>query len=165
MPEEITVYPHVGIAILNIAKVWIGCIIGIFAILWAGSHIIPPEIGWTTNLGAFLLLCGGVLFAIQQLMHYSNTYLRITSEAIIYKRGWIPSTTDNIFWVNIKDINSSTSITESLLGTGSIIIVVALRNEIYTAKIGYLPNHEAICTLIRDRIGKLSADTRQVTYT
>jgi len=159
-----TVYPHQAVAILSILKVWTLTGAAITALI-LGRVYIPEEVRPFTNGLALLLFLGSLFFAIHQLLHYSHTYLKICKEAIIYRKGWIPSSTDNIFWINIKDINTSASVTESLLGTGTIIIIVAIRNAVYQIQIGYLPHHEKIAGEIRDHLSTLNQEARQVTYT
>jgi membrane protein YdbS with pleckstrin-like domain len=160
-----TIYPHTGIALIQIAKVWaiLGLMVG--GILWAQAKYLPPEVYQFANLACFLLVVGGALFAVYTILHYTNTYVEITKDAIIYRRGWIPHSTDTIFWVHIKDINSSASVTESLLRTGSITILVAIRNNLVATRMSYLPNHEEFADYIRKKIGRFSDATRQVTYT
>lgn len=159
------VYPHTGIAILSIAQVWLVCALIIGAILWASDGIIPQELVVPSMWACFLILLGAILFAVHRLLHFANTYLEWDKDALIYKVGWIPSRTDTIFWVNIKDVNASTSVAESLLSTGSIILIVAIRHEITTIKIPFLPEHVKIHEIIREKIGKYTSDARQVTYT
>jgi hypothetical protein len=160
-----TIYPHTGIALIQIAKVWGILAIMIGGILWAQHSYLPPELYQFANLAAFLLVIGGAFFAVYTILHYTNTYVEITKDAIIYRRGWIPHSTDTIFWVHIKDINSSASVTESLLRTGSITILVAIRNNLVATSMNYLPNHEEFADYIRRKIGRFSDATRQVTYT
>jgi len=81
------------------------------------------------------------------------------------KERWIPTTTDTIFWIHIKDVNSSASVSESLLGCGTVSIVVALRNIMQVVKIPYLPKHEEFSAYIRDKIGQSVGNINQVTYT
>lgn len=157
-------YPHPAIAIISIAKLWI--ITGIILVgCYIGIPELPEELKTPAKGFAILLAMGSILFAMHRLLHYSNTYITITKDALIYREGWIPSTTDNIFWVNIKDINTECSIAESLLKTGSIIVVVAIRTDIYKVRIRYLSDHETIAKNIREHIGTLNEGARQVTYT
>jgi hypothetical protein len=160
-----TLYPHIGIALIEIAKVW--AILGVMIIgaLFAQHKFLDPQLDFFINLGCFLLVVGGALYAIYRILHYTNTYVEITKDALIYRKGWIPHSTDTIFWVHIKDINSSASVTESLLKTGSITILVAIRNSLVSTTISYLPKHDEFCIYIRERIGRFSDATRQVTYT
>lgn len=160
-----TIYPHTGIALIQIAKVWAILAIMVGGILWAQRSYLPPDLDQFANLAAFLLIIGGGLFAVYTILHYTNTYVEITKDAIIYRKGWIPHSTDTIFWVHIKDINSSASVTESLLRTGSITILVAIRNNLVATSMNYLPEHEIFAEYIRKKIGRFSDATRQVTYT
>ena len=162
--KQTTVYPHQAVAIMSIASVWVITITMLAGIYFGKTHL-PPELQLPSTGLAIFLIIASILFAIHRLLHYSNTYLTIAPEALIYKKGWIPSSTDNIFWVNIKDINTESSVTESLLKTGSIVIIVAIRTAIYQVKISYLPQHEDIAAKIRAHIGVLNQDARQVTYT
>lgn len=159
------VYPHTGVAILSIVQIWVICGIMIGAILWASHTVLPKSLVFPANGACFLLMLGAILFAIHRLLHYANTYLELAEDALVYKVGWVPSKTDTIFWVNIKDVNASTSVAESLLGTGSIILIIALRHEIGMIKIPFLPEHEKILALIRDKVGRYASEARQVTYT
>lgn len=159
-----TFYPHQAIAYIAILKVWAITGAMIAGLLLGHSHI-PPELHSFSNGAALALFLGSLLFALHRLLHYSHTYLAVTEEALIYRQGWIPSTTDNVFWINIKDINTSSSVTESLLGTGSILIIIAIRTSIYQIRVSYLPNHENIAAEIRKHVGALNQDARQVTYT
>jgi membrane protein YdbS with pleckstrin-like domain len=163
--EGMTIYPHTGIAIIEIIKAWSVMAIMIAGLFYAGQTILPPDLRFYANLGCFLLVLGAAAFAVQRILHYTNTYVEITKDALIYRRGWIPHSIDTIFWVHIKDINSSASVTESLLKTGSIKIIVAIRASMALVEIHYLPNHEKFAQFIRERIGKFSDATRQVTYT
>jgi membrane protein YdbS with pleckstrin-like domain len=165
LEDGATIYPHSGVAVIEILKVWTILAIMIGGLYWSSKSIIPPDLRFFANLGCFLLVLGGVLFAMHRLLHYTNTYVEITKDALIYRKGWIPHTSDTIFWVHIKDLNSSSSVTESLLGTGSVGILVAIRNSMVLVKMSYLPNHEGFADFVRERIGKLSDVTRQVTYT
>lgn len=158
------VYPHPAIAVLSIIKLWI-VTGGLLAAIFFGRPHLPEPFWGPLSILAGLLLLGSLLFAAHSLLHYSNTFLAIHESSLIYKKGWIPSTTDTIFWVNIKDINTKASISESLIGTGSIILTVAIRTEIYLVSIGYLPNHEQIASKIRDHLGNLNKNANQVTYT
>lgn len=161
----ITIYPHTGVAIIEIAKVWVVVGLMIAGLYYAGNNLIPPDLKVFADLGCFLLVVACALFALQRILHYTNTYVEITKDALIYRRGWIPHTIDTIFWVHIKDLNSSASVTESLLGTGTVKIIIAIRTSMALVEIKYLPNHEEFATYIRERIGKFSEVTRQVTYT
>jgi hypothetical protein len=159
-----TFYPHQAVAYIAILKVW-GLTGAMIAGLLLGQSHIPTELHPFSNGAALALFLGSLLFALHRLLHYSHTYLSITDDALIYRQGWIPSNTDNVFWINIKDINTSASVTESLLNTGSIIIIIAIRTSIYQIRISYLPYHENIATEIRRYVGALNQDARQVTYT
>jgi membrane protein YdbS with pleckstrin-like domain len=161
---SLRVYPHQAVAFISIAKLWFISLIIIGGIITGIPHLPKDLILPAKGLAAFITL-GSILFAFHQLLHYSHTHLTITKEALIYKKGWVPSTTDNIFWVNIKDINTECSVTESLLGTGSIVVVVAIRTAIYQVKVSYLPHHEKIAEAIREQIGALNENARQITYT
>jgi hypothetical protein len=160
-----TIYPHTGVALIEIAKVWAIIALMIGGIIWGQKTALPPDLHFFANLACFLLTVGAVLLAMHRILHYTNTYVEITKDALIYRRGWIPHSTDTIFWVHIKDINSSASVTESLLGTGSITILVAIRNNLLSTKMSYLPKHEEFANYIRGKIGRFSDATRQVTYT
>lgn len=162
--DPVTLYPHGGVALLKIAKVW-AMVIAATVVVVVAQHFLPQDVGQFLNYGAILLWVGAVMFAAHQFLHYSNTYLQISDEVIVFRKGWIPSVTDTIFWVNIKDINTSTSVGESMLGTGTIILLVAIRNIMGSVRIPYIPQHEAIASHIRERVGKLTAGTQQVTYT
>lgn len=159
-----TIYPHGGVAVLKIMRVW-----GIVALITVGALVaqryLPPHTGNLLNYAAIPLWLGAVVFAAQQFLHYSNTYLVISDEAMVYRKGWIPNITDTIFWVNIKDVNTSRSLGEGLLGAGTIILIVAIRNLITTVTIPYIPEHEMIAGAIRSRVGRLNTATQQVTYT
>lgn len=159
-----TFYPHQAVAYLAIFKVWAITGTMIAALLFGQPHL-PAKLHPFSSGAALALFLGSLLFALHRLLHYSHTYLAITDDALIYRQGWIPSNTDNIFWINIKDINTSASVTESLINTGSIIIIIAIRTSIYQIRINYLPNHEAIAAEIRRYVGALNQDARQVTYT
>lgn len=162
--EETIIYPHTGVALIQIAKVWSAVtILTILVVL--GKNMVPGDLGNVFMYGLIALWGMAVMFAAHQFLHYSNTYLKITNDAVIFRKGWIPSYTDTIFWVNIKDINTATSVGESLLGTGTIVLVVAIRAAIGEVKIPYMPHHEDIASHIRNRIGALTAGTKQVTYT
>lgn len=163
--DGITIYPHTGIAIIEITKVWLVVGIMIGGLYYAGITVIPPEMKIFADLGCFLLVVACALFALHRILHYTNTYVEITKDALIYRRGWVPHTMDTIFWVHIKDLNSSASVTESLLKTGTVKVIVAIRTSMALVEIKYLPNHEEFANFIRERIGKFSEVTRQVTYT
>lgn len=163
--KSLTIYPHTGVAIIEIIKVWIIVAFMIAGLYYAGQSLLPPNLKIFADVGCFLLVVGAALFALQRMLHYTNTYVEITKDAIIYRRGWIPHTIDTIFWVHIKDINSSASVTESLLKSGTIKIIVAIRNSMALVEINYLPDHEKFAQFIRNKIGKYSDATRQVTYT
>jgi membrane protein YdbS with pleckstrin-like domain len=163
--EGITIYPHTGIAIIEIAKVWFVVGLMIAGLYYAGAHVLPPDLRFFANLGCFLLVVASALFALHRILHYTNTYVEITKDALIYRRGWVPHTIDTIFWVHIKDLNSSASVTESILKTGTVKVIVAIRTSMALVEINYLPKHEEFATFIRERIGKFSEITRQVTYT
>lgn len=162
--ETTTIYPHTGVALLKIAKVW--AITAVMTLIVVGlSRAVPPEIGRLVSLGAIGLWIGAIIYASHQFLYYSNTYLRVSEEAIIYRKGWIPSITDTIFWPNVKDINTSTSVGESMLGCGTIILVVAIRTYLSEIRVPYLPNHEKVAEIIREKVARMSLATRQVTYT
>jgi membrane protein YdbS with pleckstrin-like domain len=163
LPEAI-IYPHQAIAYISIAKMWAITGAAIGGVVFGRQHLAENLQTPATALIAFLILAS-LLFAAQRLLHYSHTYLSITKNALIYRKGWIPSNTDNVFWINIKDINTSSSVTESLLKTGSIVIIVAIRNTIYQIQVSYLPKHEDIASKIRAHVGVLNQDARQITYT
>jgi hypothetical protein len=165
MKDGTTLYPHTGVAIIEIAKVWFVVGLMIAGLYYAGKNLLPPELRIFADLGCFLLVVASALFALQRILHYTNTYVEITKDALIYRRGWVPHTMDTIFWVHIKDLNSSASVTESLLGTGTVKIVIAIRTTMALVEIKYLPKHEEFANFIRERIGKFSEVTRQVTYT
>jgi uncharacterized membrane protein YdbT with pleckstrin-like domain len=137
----------------------------IAGLYYAGNNVLPPDLKIFAKVGALMLVIGCGLFALQRILHYTNTYVEITKDALIYRRGWIPHTIDTIFWVHIKDLNSSASITESLLGTGTVKVIVAIRTSMALVEIKYLPKHEEFANFIRQRIGRFSEVTRQVTYT
>lgn len=166
--KTITVYPHTGVAIFQIVKLWImiGIVIGGYIALQnSGKNPLPANIQPMIKTGMFLLAAGGVLFAAHQFLHYANTFIQFTDDAIIYRRGWIPSHTDTIFWVNIKDINTSASVIESTLSSGTIVFVVAIRNTMESVRVSYLPQHEEIASYIRERIGAFNSNISQVSYT
>lgn len=166
--ETATIYPHTGVVFFEIAKLWAFVIIAtaaFVAIPHVAPGLIPEDIRGLLLYGILALWAGAVLFAAYKFLHYANTFMQFTDDAIIYRKGWIPSSTDTIFWVNIKDINTSASISESVLGSGSVIIIVAIRTEIYPVNIGFIPENEKVAEYIRTKIGRLTEGTRQVTYT
>jgi membrane protein YdbS with pleckstrin-like domain len=159
------IYPHTGIALLEIAKVWAVLSLLIWGFYVAGANFMPPELMIWRNIGCFLMVCGGAFFAVHRLLHYTNTYVEIAKDALVYKKGWVPNTTDTIFWIHVKDVNSSASVTESLLGCGTVSIVVALRNVMQVVQIPYLPKHEEFAAYVREKIGAFAGNISQVTYT
>lgn len=162
--EVVTIYPHGGIALLQIAKVWtiLGLFIGGYL---AANHMLPQEVDKMLRFGCMGLAAGGMLFAAHRFLHYSNTYVQFTDDAIIYRKGWIPHSSDTIFWINIKDINTGATISESMLSSGTIILVVAIRTAVGVVKINFLPQHELIAEYIRQKIGSFNDGVRQVSYT
>ena len=165
--EIVTIYPHTGVAIFQILKVWlfIGAFLAGYILLnLSGKNPFDPEIRPMIKTGLILLAGGGALFAIHQLLHYANTYLQFSDDAIIYRRGWIPSTTDTIFWINIKDINTSASIPESFLNSGTIMLVVAIRTDMDNVFVPYIPDHEGIADYIRQKLGNFNSRVTQVSY-
>jgi membrane protein YdbS with pleckstrin-like domain len=160
----VTIYPHGGVALLKIAKVWtltlmvsVGCLVA--------QHYLPAQSGNVLSYVAIALWVGAVIFAAHQFLHYANTYVTISEDAVVYRKGWIPNVTDTIFWVNIKDVNTSTSLGEGLLGSGTITLVVAIRNMTSIVTIPYIPDHEIVASGIRNKVAQLNEATRQVTYT
>jgi len=53
----------------------------------AGAKFMPPELLLWRNLGCILLVCGGAFFAMHRLLHYTNTYVEVAKDALVYKQG------------------------------------------------------------------------------
>jgi hypothetical protein len=162
--QTITLYPHTGTALIEIAKVWGMILVAVLIIFWVDKTL-PSQLAQATNWLSFGLVLGGVLYAAHRLLHFANTFIQITDDAIICRSGWVPSHTDTVFWVNLKDVNLASSIGESMLKTGSLILLVVIRDQSYSIRVPYLPNHEAVASYIRKRIGKYNKDIKQITYT
>lgn len=158
-------YPHVGCVLKEIIQVWITVIALITVLLYFSPLIVPHTIKPYTKWIIFLSTTVAILWTAYAFMRYTHTYAKITKEAIIYRKGWVPSQTDTIFWVNIKDVNTYSSVLESLMGSGTVILKVAIRTEIEEIRIEFLPEWRELEEYIRKRIGKLSLHVTQVTYT
>jgi hypothetical protein len=158
------IYMHEGVVWMKILQSTIGILLGA-SLLYEFINILSPS---STGIKT-LIIVGSLLSCIAMALYafkaYENSFFQITRDSIINRQGWIPSYTDTIFWINIKDINSSVSIPESFLSSGTIILVVGIRNEIREVKLRFVPQHEKICNIIRNKIGSISAATRQVSYT
>jgi hypothetical protein len=108
------------------------------------------------------------LYALRLLhifQHYTHTYLQIDQDGLVYRKGWIPSYQNSIYWITIKDVDCGSTITESMLGCGHISILVTIRNTNERIVITYLPHHQQYFEAIRARLGLQSAQTRNVSFT
>jgi hypothetical protein len=159
------IYPHAGLLVILIIKRILINFTLLFVVGWLQNNVenyYIETLGKWAGLALFLHACGSSLYNI---LHYCNTYIEISEDAITFRRGWIPNRTDNIFWVNIKDIDSSVSIIEGILGAGSLILTVGIKNELSRIRISYIPNHTEVSDFIRNKIGRISNNTSQVTFT
>jgi hypothetical protein len=156
------IFQHPGIVVIHLIKLWVG-IIAMGVILCVGGAFL--ELNQYTSIGIILLFALGVIKTIISIFNYANTFVEVTPDALIIQKGWIPSTSDTIFWVNVKDINNSSSIAESFLSSGTITLLVTIRNVVDVVKIPFIPHPQKLTQFIRAKIGSIAQTTRQVTYT
>lgn len=156
------IHPHPAVAIIT-------CLMG-FLILGvigaAGYYGLPyTEFGKYNRMvpAGCLILCG--LFTFWSFKNYSNTYLKIDEDGILYKKGWIPSSINASFWINIKDVDSGSKVSESLFGCGFIVLLIAARDQTERVTINWIPKHQQLFEDLREKVGKQSNQTRQVSFT
>ena len=152
MTENVKIYPHSAVAVFAIIKHWLLTFIILFVL-----HFIPtlsPRIKIQDLLywSDLILLTLGFLYSAYALIHYTRTYIEITPTSINYNSGWIPNKRTVILWYMIKDIDTAVSIPEGLLGTGSITLIVVIRNQIGSFRINYIPNHLDLSNFIQSKI-------------
>jgi hypothetical protein len=152
MTDSVKIYPHSAVAFFAILKHWVLTLLILFIL-----HQIPslsPRIKihtplyWTT----LILLTIGFLYSAYALIHYTRTYIQITPTSLNYNSGWIPNKRTVLLWYMIKDIETAVSIPEGLLGTGSITLIVVIRNQTGAFRIKYIPNHLELSNYIQTKI-------------
>jgi len=117
---------------------------------------------------AYVPLLLGVTLAIflyYSLMTYIHSNIRITEDGLVIRKGWIPHTSNTIFWPSIKDVDSAAGVLESLVGAGTIQIKVAVRQDDEEIKIPFIPDYETLFNYIRERVGSQYKDIKTITHT
>jgi len=156
--ERKIIYPHYILLVKKIAT-WL---LFFTAPLTLGIlYLVPAQYQFKSLIGLGAI---SAFLVIQTALNYTSTLNIIEEAGIMIKKGWIPNTQDSIFWIHIKDINSTAGGMESLFGCGTIILKVNIRNGEETIRIEFIPKYNEIFNLIRSKIADINKDARAVTY-
>lgn len=153
------IYPHYVVLLKRIILFLIFFTVPVTVAIW----YFCPEI---YEFKALLTVgIGSALFVFYAALNYTHTMIIMEEGGLIVRKGWIPNTQDTIFWLHIKDVNSSAGALESIFGCGTIELKVTIRQDDQIIKLPFLPKYQEKFQFIREKISEQNKDARPMTYT